>query len=48
MDISERDGIAAEFDQWRWARIDELLEAIVPFKRDVYAKVIDEFRHLAG
>jgi putative (di)nucleoside polyphosphate hydrolase len=36
-----------EFDAWRWASMDELPELIVPFKRDVYLKVIAAFRHLA-
>ena len=37
-----------EFDTWRWAPIDELIDLIVPFKRDVYTKVVAEFRHLIG
>ena len=37
-----------EFDQWRWARMDEILEIIVPFKRPVYEKVIAAFRHLGA
>ncbi len=37
-------GHEPEFDAWRWAPLDEVLSLIVPFKRDVYAKVIDEFR----
>ena len=41
-------GHKPEFDAWRWARIDELPELIVPFKRDVYQQVIPAFRHLAG
>ena len=41
------DGHDAEFDLWQWAKLDELPRLIVPFKRDVYAKVIAEFRHLA-
>jgi putative (di)nucleoside polyphosphate hydrolase len=36
-----------EFDDWRWAPIDDVLAAIVPFKRDVYAEVIEEFRPFA-
>ncbi|HET8726144.1 MAG TPA: RNA pyrophosphohydrolase [Alphaproteobacteria bacterium] len=35
-----------EFDAWRWATADEALAGIVPFKREVYAAVIDGFRHL--
>ena len=41
-------GHKQEFDQWRWAPIDEVLELIVPFKRGVYEKVIADFRHLCG
>lgn len=36
-----------EFDAFRWVDVDELVPMIVPFKRDVYRKVVDEFRHLA-
>lgn len=32
-----------EFSQWRWLRAADLLEAIVPFKRDVYQRVIADF-----
>ena len=38
------DGHDPEFDAWRWAGLDELAALIVPFKRDVYLSVIDEFR----
>lgn len=33
-----------EFSQWRWITADEMLTAIVPFKRDIYLQVISEFR----
>ena len=37
-----------EFDRWCWIRADDLLDNIVPFKRDVYRQVIAQFRsHLA-
>lgn len=36
-----------EFDAFRWVAIDELPEIIVPFKQDVYTKVVAAFRHLA-
>ena len=35
-----------EFSAWRWIRPDRLGQAIVPFKRDVYLSVVDEFRPL--
>ena len=33
-----------EFSKWRWLKTDELVDNIVPFKRDVYVKVIEEFK----
>jgi putative (di)nucleoside polyphosphate hydrolase len=36
-----------EFDAWRWACLDEALDAIVPFKRDAYAQVVTAFRKFA-
>lgn len=33
-----------EFHTWCWADFERLPEMIVPFKRDVYDKVIEEFR----
>lgn len=42
------DGDDLEFDAWRWARLDEALELIVPFKRAAYEQVVSAFRHLAG
>ncbi len=32
-----------EFTTWRWAPVDGLVDAIVPFKRDVYAEVVSAF-----
>lgn len=37
-----------EFSEWRWITADALIAGIVPFKRDVYERVVAEFReHLA-
>jgi putative (di)nucleoside polyphosphate hydrolase len=36
-----------EFSNWKWVDIDDLLGLIVPFKREVYAKVIAAFADLA-
>lgn len=33
-----------EFDAWKWVDIDEVCELVVAFKRDVYARIVDEFR----
>ena len=35
-----------EFRSWKWADAAELPELAVPFKRDVYQRVLAEFRHL--
>ncbi|MBM3508374.1 MAG: RNA pyrophosphohydrolase [Alphaproteobacteria bacterium] len=37
-----------EFVAWRWVPVDDLACLIVPFKRAVYAAVVEEFRDLAG
>ena len=41
-------GHEAEFDLWEWRRMDELVDLVVPFKREVYGQVVAAFRHLAG
>lgn len=33
-----------EFSQWKWVEIDDLPELIVPFKREMYQRLVDEFR----
>ena len=35
-----------EFDRWQWSRADEMIASIVPFKRDVYAQVLGDFREI--
>jgi putative (di)nucleoside polyphosphate hydrolase len=40
-------GHKQEFDRWRWVPIDEVVDLIVPFKRDVYRAVVNDFRSLA-
>jgi putative (di)nucleoside polyphosphate hydrolase len=32
-----------EFSQWKWVPLTDLLDYVVPFKRDVYRKVMQEF-----
>jgi putative (di)nucleoside polyphosphate hydrolase len=32
-----------EFSAWRWQSVDQLVEKIVPFKRAVYMRVLEEF-----
>jgi putative (di)nucleoside polyphosphate hydrolase len=43
-DDIDLDGHSPEFSLWRWATPDEVLDLAVPFKRAVYAAVIEEFR----
>jgi len=37
-----------EFAEWRWVPFDRLVELIVPFKRDLYRQVTEEFAALAA
>lgn len=37
-----------EFDAWRWAKLDETLDIVVPFKRKTYEQVIAAFAPFAG
>ena len=32
-----------EFREWRWIAAEAMLDGIVPFKRDVYARVVEAF-----
>ena len=32
-----------EFDTWRWASFQEALDAVVPFKREIYRQVMEAF-----
>ena len=41
-------GVKPEFESWRWVRMEELAELIIPFKRPVYEQVVSEFAHLAA
>jgi putative (di)nucleoside polyphosphate hydrolase len=45
--LLDQPGHKPEFDTWRWAKLDELLDLVVPFKRQVYAQVISDFSSLA-
>jgi putative (di)nucleoside polyphosphate hydrolase len=37
-----------EFDAWRWGRLDEAPELVIPFKKAAYEKVVEAFRSLAA
>lgn len=36
-----------EFDAWRWVPLEETTELVVPFKRLVYARVVEAFAPIA-
>ena len=44
IDLSAHDEV--EFDLWRWADLNEALDAVAPFKRDAYRQVIAAFAEL--
>ena len=35
-----------EFSEWKWSRMNSIVDSIVPFKRDVYSKILEEFKDL--
>lgn len=37
----------AEFRAWKWVDLPNVLDLIVPFKRDTYREIIQAFQHLA-
>lgn len=40
-------GDHAEFSEWKWVDITQLPEIIVPFKRELYAALVEEFKEFA-
>jgi putative (di)nucleoside polyphosphate hydrolase len=47
ININPPPGLDAEFIEWRWFPVNELIDLIVPFKRDVYHDVLSAFAPLA-
>lgn len=41
--LTPRNGQPAEFDQWRWERLDRVADLVVPFRREVYRTVARRF-----
>ena len=35
-----------EFSEWKWTRMNSIIDSIVPFKRDVYSKILEEFKDI--
>ena len=36
-----------EFSAWEWVALEDTIEFIVPFKRDVYAQIVEMFRDIS-
>jgi putative (di)nucleoside polyphosphate hydrolase len=45
--LTPRNGQPAEFDQWRWERLDRVADLVVPFRREVYRAVAQSFARFA-
>jgi putative (di)nucleoside polyphosphate hydrolase len=45
--LTPRNGQPAEFDAWRWERLDRVADLVVPFRRDVYRAVARHFAAFA-
>ena len=45
--LTPRNGQPAEFDSWRWERLDRVADLVVPFRREVYRTVARQFAEFA-
>ncbi len=45
-DLKRHEGDAPEFEAWMWATPEEAVRRIVPWKREVYAEVLDAFAEI--
>ena len=46
--LTPRNGQPAEFDAWRWERLDRVADLVVPFRREVYRAVAERFAEFAA
>jgi putative (di)nucleoside polyphosphate hydrolase len=46
--LTPRNGQPAEFDSWRWERLDRVADLVVPFRREVYRTVAKTFSKFAA
>lgn len=46
IDLGPHLGHEVEFDAWQWVPVRDLPDLVVPFKREVYAAVVAEFKPL--
>jgi putative (di)nucleoside polyphosphate hydrolase len=47
IDVRPAGGHDPEFGEWKWMPITDLVASVVPFKREVYRAVVEEFAPLA-
>ena len=45
--LTPRNGQPAEFNAWRWERLNRVADLVVPFRREVYRAVADAFSKFA-
>ena len=45
--LTPRNNQPAEFDAWRWERLDRVADLVVPFRREVYRTVARQFAKFA-
>ena len=45
--LTPRNNQPAEFDAWRWERLDHVADLVVPFRREVYRTVARQFAKFA-
>jgi putative (di)nucleoside polyphosphate hydrolase len=45
--LTPRNGQPTEFDAWRWERLERVPDLVVPFRREVYRKVAQNFARFA-
>jgi putative (di)nucleoside polyphosphate hydrolase len=45
--LTPRNDQPAEFDAWRWERLDRVADLVVPFRREVYRAVAESFAKFA-
>jgi putative (di)nucleoside polyphosphate hydrolase len=45
--LTPRNGQPAEFNAWRWERLDRVADLVVPFRREVYREVARSFERFA-
>ena len=46
--LTPRNGQPAEFDAWRWERLDRVADLVVPFRREVYRAAAQHFARFAS